>query len=102
MDERVEQVRECLQANNCGDCGFRGVMVWQRRSSLGTAEVKRLSCGRSPVAEKIGTILGVGMGTAMKMVAKVRCAGTREQASVKYNYIGAQDCRQAVMVPGTR
>ena len=34
------------------------------------------------------------------MVAKVRCAGTCEQAGVKYNYVGAQDCRQAVMVPG--
>ena len=52
------------------------------------------------MAEKIGSILGVEAGSAVKMVAKVRCAGTCEQASVKYNYIGAQDCRQAVMVPG--
>ena len=30
-DERVEKVRECLPGNNCGGCGYRVVMVWQRR-----------------------------------------------------------------------
>ena len=100
VDERVEQVRECLPGNNCGGCGFPGCDGLAEAIVAGTAEVNGCPVGGAPVAEKIGTILGVEAGSAVKMVAKVRCAGTCEQASVKYNYIGAQDCRQAVMVPG--
>ena len=100
VDERVEQVRECLPGNNCGGCGFPGCDGLAEAIVAGTAEVNGCPVGGAPVAEKIGSILGVEAGSAVKMVAKVRCAGTCEQASVKYNYIGAQDCRQAVMVPG--
>ena len=39
-------------------------------------------------------------GAAVRKVAYVKCAGTCENASNKYNYIGEQDCRRAVMVPG--
>ena len=100
VDERVEQVRECPPGNNCGGCGFPGCDGLAEAIVAGTAEVSGCPVGGAPVAEKIGSILGVEAGSAVKMVAKVRCAGTCEQASVKYNYIGAQDCRQAVMVPG--
>lgn len=100
VDERVEQVRECLPGNNCGGCGYAGCDALAEAIVAGKAEVNGCPVGGAAVAEKIGAILGVEAGEAVKMVAKVRCAGTCEQASVKYNYVGAQDCRQAVMVPG--
>ncbi len=96
VDERVDLVRECLPGNNCGGCGFPGC----DGLAGGDAEVNGCPVGGAPVAEKIGAILGVEAGAGVKMVANVRCAGTCEQASVKYNYVGTMDCRQAVMVPG--
>ena len=78
VDERVEQVRECLPGNNCGGCGFPGCDGLAEAIVAGTAEVNGCPVGGAPVAEKIGTILGVEAGTAVKMVAKVRCAGTIE------------------------
>lgn len=99
-DERVEQVRECLPGNNCGGCGFPGCDGLAEAIVAGNAEVNGCPVGGSAVAEKIGEILGVEAAAGVKMVARVRCAGTCEQASLKYNYNGTMDCRQAVMVPG--
>ena len=100
VDERVDQVRECLPGNNCGGCGFPGCDGLAEAIVSGSAEVNGCPVGGAPVAEKIGAILGVEAGAGVKMVARVRCAGTCDQASVKYNYVGTMDCRQAVMVPG--
>ena len=99
-DERVVQVRECLPGNNCGGCGFPGCDGLAEAIVAGTAEVNGCPVGGAPVASKIGEILGVDAGAAVRKVAYVKCAGTCENASNKYNYIGEQDCRRAVMVPG--
>ena len=99
-DERVVQVRECLPGNNCGGCGFPGCDGLAEAIVAGTAEVNGCPVGGAPVASKIGEILGVDAGTAVRKVAYVKCAGTCEVASNKYNYVGEQDCRRAVMVPG--
>lgn len=99
-DERVELVRECLPGNNCGGCGYAGCDGLADAVVAGNAPVNGCPVGGAPVAEKIAEILGVDAGASVKMVANVRCAGTCEQASVKYNYIGAKDCRQAAVVPG--
>ncbi len=99
-DERVVQVRECLPGNNCGGCGFPGCDGLAEAIVAGTAEVNGCPVGGAPVASKIAEILGVEAGSAVRKVAYVKCAGTCEVASNKYNYIGEQDCRSAVMVPG--
>ncbi len=100
VDERVDQVRECLPGNNCGGCGYPGCDGLAEAIVAGNAEVNGCPVGGAPVAERIGAILGVEAAAGEKMVAHVRCVGTCEQASVKYNYVGTMDCRQAVMVPG--
>lgn len=99
-DERVIQVRECLPGNNCGGCGYPGCDGLAEAIVAGDAEVNGCPVGGAPVAEKIGAILGVDAGAAVRKVAYVKCAGTCENASNKYNYVGEQDCRRAVMVPG--
>ncbi len=99
-DERVEQVRECLPGNNCGGCGYPGCDGLAESIVAGDAPVNGCPVGGAPVAEQIAEILGVEAEAGVKKVARVRCAGTCEQASVKYNYVGTMDCRQAAMVPG--
>lgn len=99
-DERVVQVRECLPGNNCGGCGYPGCDGLAEAIVAGNAPVGACPVGGAPVAGKIGEIMGVDAGSAVKKVAYVKCAGTCEVASNKYNYVGEMDCRRAVMVPG--
>lgn len=56
--------------------------------------------GGAAVAQKIGKIMGVETEESVKKVAYVRCAGTCEKASSKYNYVGEMSCKDAMMVPG--
>lgn len=99
-DERVVQVRDCLPGNNCGGCGYPGCDGLAEAIVAGNAEVNGCPVGGAPVAAKIGEILGVSAGEAVRKVAYVKCAGTCDVASNKYNYVGELDCRRAVMVPG--
>lgn len=99
-DERVVQVRECLPGNNCGGCGFPGCDGLAEAIVEGTAEVTGCPVGGATVANQIAEILGVEAGETVRKVAYVKCAGTCENASDKYRYIGEQDCRSAVMVAG--
>ncbi len=99
-DERVIQVRECLPGNNCGGCGYPGCDGLAEAIVAGNAPVGGCPVGGAAVAGKIGEIMGVDAGSAVKKVAYVKCAGTCEVASNKYNYVGEMDCRRAVMVPG--
>lgn len=99
-DERVILVRECLPGNNCGGCGYPGCDGLAEAIVSGDAPVNACPVGGAPVAGKIGEILGVEAGDSVRKVAFVKCAGTCDQASNKYHYVGEQDCRRAVMVPG--
>ncbi|MCH5264776.1 MAG: RnfABCDGE type electron transport complex subunit B, partial [Lachnospiraceae bacterium] len=100
VDERVTQVRDCLPGNNCGGCGFPGCDGLAEAIVAGDAEVNGCPVGGAAVADQIGAILGVEAGAATRMTAYVKCAGTCDTASNKYNYVGEMDCRRAVMVPG--
>ncbi|MCH5251408.1 MAG: RnfABCDGE type electron transport complex subunit B [Lachnospiraceae bacterium] len=99
-DERVVQVRDCLPGNNCGGCGYPGCDGLAEAIVAGDAEVNGCPVGGATVAANIGAILGVEAGEAVRQVAYVKCAGTCDIASNKYNYVGEMDCRRAVMVPG--
>lgn len=100
VDERVTRVRECLPGNNCGGCGYPGCDGLAEAIVAGDAPVNGCPVGGAPVAGQIGGILGVEAGSSTRRVAFVKCAGTCEAASNKYNYVGEMDCRRAVMVPG--
>lgn len=100
-DERVERVRECLPGNNCGGCGFPGCDGLAEAIVAGEAPVNGCPVGGSPVAGNIGKIMGVDAAASVRMAAYVRCAGTCENASSKYHYVGEADCRSAVTVPGS-
>lgn len=56
--------------------------------------------GGAAAAEKISEIMGVEAGEFVKKVAFVKCAGTCEKASDKYQYSGVQSCIEAMNVPG--
>lgn len=97
VDERIEQVRECLPGSNCGGCGFAGCDACAEAIVQGRAPVTACPGGRHA---DIGTIMGTDVGDVVKKVAYVRCKGTCDRTTVKYRYQGIPDCRKLALIPG--
>ena len=101
VDEKEILVRAELPGNNCGGCGFPGCDGLAAAIAAGTAPVNGCPVGGAPVADKIAAIMGVESGSSEKKVAFVKCKGTCDKATVKYNYYGIDDCHKiADAVPG--
>ena len=99
-DVRVEKVTSLLPGYNCGGCGYAGCDGLAKAIANGEAPVNGCPVGGAAAAEKISAIMGVEAGEFVKKVAFVKCAGTCEKASDKYQYSGVQSCIEAMNVPG--
>lgn len=97
VDEREAAVRECLPGNNCGACGYAGCDAMAAAIAAGDAPVNGCPVGGSPVAEKIGEIMGVSADAVDRKVAFVRCKGSCEVTHNQGNYVGVKDCRTAAL-----
>lgn len=100
VDEKEIQVRELLPGNNCGGCGYAGCDALAQAIAAGEAPVNACPVAGSDVAKKIATVMGKDAGESVKQVAFVKCNGTCDKTTIKYHYYGAQDCREAAIVPG--
>ena len=96
VDERESAVRELLPGNNCGACGYAGCDAMAAAIAKGEAPVNGCPVGGSPVAEKIGAVMGVEAGAVIRKVAFVRCKGSCEYTRNQGNYIGIRDCASAL------
>ena len=92
VDEREEAILGVLPGNNCGGCGYAGCSGLAAAIVKGEAEIGGCPVGGTPVAEKIGAIMGVEAGAAERQVAFVKCAGTCGKAGQDYEYHGLGDC----------
>ena len=97
VDERETAVREALPGNNCGACGYAGCDAMAAAIAAGEAAVNGCPVGGTPVAEKIGEIMGVAAGAVERRIAFVRCKGTCEVTHNQGNYVGVHDCRSAAL-----
>ena len=99
VDEREVAVRAALPGNNCGGCGYAGCSGLAAAIVKGEAPVGQCPVGGSPVAEKIGKIMGVEASESARQVAFVKCAGNCEKARKDYVYTGVEDCAAMAYVP---
>ena len=101
VDEREIQVRECLPGNNCGGCGYAGCDGLAAAIAKGEAPVNGCPVSNAEAKAKIGEIMGQSVGADDKKVAFVKCSGTCDKTERKYNYYGVNDCRKAMIAPGS-
>ncbi len=101
VDERESRVRECLPGNNCGGCGYAGCDGLAAAIAKGEAPVGGCPVANAEAKAKIGEIMGQSVGAEEKKVAFVKCSGTCDKTERKYNYYGLNDCRKAMLVPGS-
>lgn len=100
VDERIEQVKECLGGANCGACGYAGCDAFAAAVVAGKAPVN----GCAPAGEKgvrrISEIMGQAAPDTEKMVARVLCQGETGVAMERYAYDGYKSCAVAASLAG--
>lgn len=99
-DERVAQVREHVAGANCGACGFSGCDAFAAAVVSGEAKADGCTPGGAKSAAAIAEIMGVSFTATDPVVARVRCHGTSENVSYRYDYSGLQSCRAASGISG--
>jgi electron transport complex protein RnfB len=100
VDERVQAVRAAVAGANCGACGYAGCDAFAEAVVKGEADPNACTPGGSKTAKAIAAIMGVDAKDSEPMVARVRCQGTCENVSPRYEYSGIQSCRAASSMSG--
>lgn len=99
-DERVALVRDQLGGANCGACGFSGCDAFAEAVVRGDANPSGCTPGGAKAAKAIAAIMGVSAELSEPLVARVRCHGTSENVSYRYDYKGLHSCRAASAISG--
>lgn len=100
VDEKEVAIRECLAGNNCGACGYAGCDALAKAIAKGEAPVNGCPPAGKTGADKIAAIMGTEAGEFVRQTAYVKCSGTCDKRSPKYNYFGIKTCTSELIAPG--
>jgi electron transport complex protein RnfB len=95
IDPRELAVLEVLPGANCGACGLPGCGGYAKAVVDGSMAPNLCTPGGSETIEKIAHIMGVEAVSAAPEIAVVCCQGDNAKASLKYQYLGLEDCNAA-------
>lgn len=99
-DPRIDVVEEMLPAANCGACGFPGCRPFAESVVNGESLPAKCTVSSDEGREAIASYLGVALGEAEKLVARLACAGGTNVARNRATYQGMETCRAASLVSG--
>lgn len=99
-DPRLEAICELLPQANCGGCGVPGCQ--QFAHALLAGQIAPAACNTAPAdaLARIAALLGTPVGTRVRRVARLACAGGQHVARQRAHYQGLPGCRAAQMVSG--
>lgn len=100
VDERVQAVRDAVAGANCGACGYAGCDAYAEAVVRGEASATACTPGGKKTVEAINAIMGLDGEAGEQQVARVRCQGTCERVTPRYDYEGLQSCRAACGISG--
>ncbi len=101
VDEKAEQIRECLPGANCGACGYSGCDGYAAALSKGeTTDTALCAPGGNDVSKQIGEITGLAAGEVKPSAAVVLCQGHNVNAATKLEYQGVYSCKMANQIFG--
>lgn len=103
-DPRIDQVEEMLPHANCGACGQPGCRAFAEKVVGGEMQVSKCTVSSPEGIQKIAEYLGVDAGSEEKRVARLLCAGGKNEAHHLAAYKGGMStCRgEAVVTGGTK
>jgi RnfABCDGE-type electron transport complex B subunit len=99
-DPRIDTVHEMLPNTNCGACGEAGCRAFAEALVAGRKQPSACTVGGESTAQEVAEYLGVDAGEAVKLVARLHCAGGTNVAIQMSEYHGHESCRSAAAVGG--
>jgi len=99
-DPRIDEVEELLPNSNCGACGLPGCRAFAEAVVGGKEQPSGCTVmGEEDLAD-VASYLGVDAGEANKRVARLLCAGGKNEAARNSDYAGLETCKAAASVAG--
>ncbi len=95
IDPRELAIQDVLPGANCGACGYPGCSGFAKGVAAGKASPTLCTPGGSETLEGIAAALGIEVDAFEPQVALVTCQGDNQRASIKYRYLGLDDCNAA-------
>jgi Na+-translocating ferredoxin:NAD+ oxidoreductase RNF subunit RnfB len=99
-DPRVDVVASLLPNANCGACGVPGCHAFAEKLVAGEMKPAGCNVANADAKDAIAAYLGVDAGSAVKTVARMRCAGGVHVAAQQAEYRGYGTCAAASAVAG--
>jgi Na+-translocating ferredoxin:NAD+ oxidoreductase RNF subunit RnfB len=99
-DPRLDVVEGLLPASNCGACGFPGCRAFAEALVGGEVQPSGCTVSNDEGRRDIADLLGVEVGQARKVVARLACAGGDNVARRRAHYQGTGSCLAAAQVAG--
>jgi Na+-translocating ferredoxin:NAD+ oxidoreductase RNF subunit RnfB len=99
-DPRIVGVEELLPNTNCGACGQPGCRAFAEALVSGTEQPSGCTVMGAEDVEDVAGFLGVEAGEATKRVARLLCAGGKDEAHREADYSGFGTCKAAAAVAG--
>jgi Na+-translocating ferredoxin:NAD+ oxidoreductase RNF subunit RnfB len=100
-DPRIDKVEEMLPGNNCGACSMPGCRAFAEKVIEGELNVSKCTVSSPGGIEDIANYLGVDAGSEEKRVARLLCAGGKDEAHNRASYTGGlSTCRGEAVVAG--
>ena len=99
-DPRIDEVEDILPSTNCGACGMPGCRAFAEAVVSGDQQPSGCTVMGPDDREDIAIYLGVDAGEATKRVARLLCAGGKNEAVRFSDYSGLDTCKAAAAVAG--
>ena len=99
-DPRIGDVEELLPNSNCGACGQPGCRAFAEALVTGSQEPSGCTVMGVQDLSDVASYLGVDAGEANKRVARLLCAGGKDEAARNSDYAGLETCKAAASVAG--
>lgn len=99
-DPRIDAVTGMLPGANCGACGVPGCRAFAEQLVAGSRQPAGCNVANADAKSQIASYLGVDAGSAVKVVARMLCAGGTHVARQQAEYRGLATCAAAAAVAG--
>ena len=99
-DPRIVGVEDLLPNTNCGACGQPGCRAFAEALVSGAEQPSGCTVMGPDDIEDVAGFLGVDAGEATKRVARLLCAGGKDEAHREADYSGFGTCKAAAAVAG--
>ncbi len=99
-DPRIDSVEALLPGANCGACGMPGGRAFAEAVVKGSRSPAGCSVSSPEALNSIAALLGVEVGSRVKKVARLACAGGKNVAVQRAVYEGIPSCRAADLTTG--